>query len=413
MTTDDIGALIDAHIDEAEIVELMRRLHQHQSFPPYEAAAMAELQAWLAERGINADLIDVADEPGRPNLYYKMEGTGGGKTVMFNGHMDIDPIPLNFEGDPWEFKIEDGMIYAHGLINMKAGVAAAAAAFIALQRAGIRMRGDLLMTAVVGELQGGVGAVDLVQRGLLGDVCIIPEPTGMELLPLHAGAIQFLVHTIGEAAWIGAMHNISYVNAVEKLARIITALEGFEFDSPRRDEFPSLPRLIVGGINGGIGRQYAHWRASYVPDFASAILEVRGLPGQDYDDIQRQIEDVIRSVAEGDPDFKWEIERPPATYRPEWQSQKTEAYGIDLPPEHFLNQTIAKYHREVRNEEPGWISSNSWNDSGHFTNAGCDSLCYGPGGHAIVLEYGVEVKRVVDCTKVIARAAADMANMDK
>ena len=237
MTT-DIGAQIDAHIDEAEIIELMRRLHRHQSFPPYEASAMAELQSWLAERGINADLIDVADEPGRPNLYYKMEGTGGGKTVMYNGHMDIDPVPMYFEGDPWEFKIEDGMIYAHGLINMKAGVAAAAAAFIAIHRAGIPLRGDLLMTAVVGELQGGVGAVDLVQRGLLGDVCIIPEPTGMELLPLHAGAIQFLVNTIGEAAWIGAMHNMSYVNAAEKLARIITALEGFEFDSPRREEFP-------------------------------------------------------------------------------------------------------------------------------------------------------------------------------
>ena len=197
MTT-DIGAQIDAHIDEDEIVELMRRLHQHQSFPPHEASAMAELQSWLQERGIDAELIDVVDEPGRPDLYYKMEGTGGGKTVMFNGHMDIDPVPLNFEGDPWVFKVEDGIAYGHGLINMKSGVAAAAAATVALHRAGIQMRGDLLMTAVVGELQGGVGAVDLVQRGLLGDVCIIPEPTGMELLPQHAGAIQFLVHTIGE-----------------------------------------------------------------------------------------------------------------------------------------------------------------------------------------------------------------------
>ncbi len=413
MTT-DIGAQIDAHIDEAEIIELMRRLHQHQSFPPHEASAMAELQAWLAERGINADLIDLADEPGRPNLYYKMEGTGGGKNVMFNGHMDIDPVPMNFEGDPWEFKIEDGKVYGHGLVNMKSGLAAAAAAFIALHRAGIPMRGDVLMTAVVGELQGGSGAVDLVQRGLLGDVCIIPEPSDMELLLLHAGAIQFLVHTYGESAWIGTMHNMKHVNAAENLASIVIALKGFEFDSPRREEFPGLPRLIVGGINGGIGRQYAHWRASYVPDFASAILEVRGLPEQDYDDIQRQIEDVIRSVADGDPDFKWEIERPPATNAPEWQSLKTEAYGIDLPLEHFLNQTIAKHHREVRNEDPGWMSSNAWADSGHFTNAGCVSVCYGPSAQRMFMrEYGVEVKWVVDCAKIIARAAVDMANMDK
>ncbi len=412
MTT-DIGAQIDAHVDQDEIVRLMRLLHSSPSFPPNEAEAMGLLQGWLQERGIDAELIDVADEPGRPDLYYRMPGSGGGKTVMFNGHMDIDPVPLNFEGDPWAFRVEDGIAYGHGLINMKSGVAAAAAATVALHRAGIQMRGDLLMTAVVGELQGGVGAIDLVQRGLLGDCCIIPEPTGMELLPQHAGAIQFLVHTIGESQWIGAMHTLKSVNAAEKLARIITALEGFKPQSPERPEFPGLPRLIVGGINGGVGRHYGHWRASYVPDFATAILEVRGLPEQDYDDIQRQIEDVIRSVAEGDPDFRWEIERPPATNRPEWQSMKVEAYGIDLPPEHYLNQTIVKYHREVRNEEPGWISSNAWNDSGHYTNAGCPSLCYGPGGHTIVREYGVEIKRVVDCTKIIARAAVEMANMDK
>ena len=209
------------------------------------------------------------------------------------------------------------------------------------------------------------------------------------------------------------MHTLKSVNAAEKLAKIITALEGFKLQSPERPEFPGLPRLIVGGINGGVGRHYGHWRASYVPDFCTAILEVRGLPEQDYDDIQRQIEDVIRSVAEGDPDFRWEIERPPATNRLEWQSMKVEAYGIDLPPEHYLNQTIVKYHREVRNEEPGWISSNAWNDSGHYTNAGCPSLCYGPGGHTIVREYGVEIKRVTDCAKIIARAATEMANMDK
>ena len=412
MTT-DIGAAIDAHIDQEEIVQLMRLLHSSPSFPPGEAEAMGLLQGWLQERGIDAELIDVVDEPGRPDLYYRMPGSGGGKTVMFNGHMDIDPVPLNFEGDPWEFREEDGVVYGHGLINMKAGVAAAAAATVALHRAGISLRGDLLMTAVVGELQGGVGAIDLVQRGLLGDCCIIPEPTGLELLPQHAGAIQFLVHTIGESQWIGAMHTLKSVNAAEKLARIIIALEDLKLQSPVRPEFPGLPRLIVGGINGGVGRHYGHWRASYVPDFATAILEVRGLPEQDYDDIQRQIEDVIKSVAEGDPDFRWEIERPPATNGPEWQSMKVEAYGIDLPPEHYLNQTIVKYHREVRNEEPGWISSNAWNDSGHYTRAGCPSLCYGPGGHTIVREYGVEIKRVIDCTKIIARAAVDIANMDR
>ena len=412
MTT-DIGAQIDASIDRDEIVALMRGLQSFQSFPPYEADCMAYLQNWFKERGVEAELIDVADEPGRPDLVYRMNGTGGGKTVMYNGHLDIDPVPLSFPGDPWECTEEDGFLNGHGLVNMKSGIASISAATVALHRTGVRLRGDLLMTAVVGELQGGVGAVDLVQRGLIGDCCIVAEPTSLRIQPQHAGAIQFLIHTIGESEWIGALHTRRSVNAATKLAKVIDALDDIELKSDARPEFPGLPRLIVGGINGGVGRNYGHWRASYVPDFATAIVEVRGLPTQDYDDIQQQIEDVIKSVAAGDPDFRYEIERPPATYRPEWQSMKVEAYGIDLPQEHFLNQSVLNRHREVRNEEPEWSSSNAWNDSGHYTRAGCPSINYGPSPNIGARAYSVEIQKVVDCARIIARATTDMANMDK
>ena len=412
MTT-DIGAQIDANIDRDEIVALMRGLQSYRSFPPNETECMTYLQGWFRERGVNAELIDVADEPGRPDLVYRIEGTGGGKTVMYNGHLDIDPVPLNFPGDPWECVEKDGFLHGHGLVNMKSGIASISAATVALHRAGISMKGDLLMTAVVGELQGGVGAVDLVSRGLIGDCCIVAEPTGLRIQPQHAGAIQFLVHTIGESEWIGALHTRRSVNAAEKLATVIMALKDLQLQSESRGEFPGLPRLIVGGINGGVGREYGHWRASYVPDFATAIVEVRGLPNQDYDDIQRQIEDVIKGIAADDPDFRYEIERPPATYRPEWQSMKVEAYGIDLPRDHYLNQAVLKHHLAVRNEEPEWSSSNAWNDSGHYTRAGCPSINYGPSPNTGARAYTVEIQKVVDCARIVARAAVDICNQDK
>ncbi len=404
---------VDENISRDEVVALMRGLQSFQSFPPNERPAMEYLADWFRERGLDAELIDVDDEPGRPDLVYRFRGSGGGKTVMFNGHLDIDPTPMNYPGDPWDCHEENGRLVGHGLVNMKAGIAAISAATVAIAKARTPLMGDVLMTAVVGELQGGVGAVDLVKRGLIGDCCIVAEPTDLRIQPQHGSASQWLIHAVGSSEWIGALHERASVNAAEQLAKVITALRDIRFDTPPRPEFPGLPRLIVGGINGGIGRQYDHWRASYVPDFCTAIVEVRGQPAEDYAHIREQIEAVLKRLEMEDPEFKYEIEGPPATYRPEWQSMKVQAYGIDLPREHYLNQAVFKHHTDVLGDEPSWSSSNAWNDSGHYTVAGCPSINYGPSPAGGARLYSIDIDRVVDGARIIARAGIDIANQPK
>ena len=134
---------------------------------------------------------------------------------MLNGHLDIDPVPLNYPDDPWACYEDGDQLHGHGLINMKAGVAGLCSAIVATKRAQIPLKGDLIFTGVVGELQGGVGAYDLVQRGIVADYTLISEPSEMTVRTVHAGSVQMLVHVEGESGWIGSLHKAKNVSAIE------------------------------------------------------------------------------------------------------------------------------------------------------------------------------------------------------
>lgn len=409
MLTPDDSRLL-SHINRAEVVGLMVDLQRSRSFSGEEADAMRTLAGWLRGHGVKADLISVADEPGRPDLVARIQGSGGGRSLMLNGHLDIDPVPLNYPGDPWACYEQDGMLYGHGLVNMKAGVAALAAAAVAIALSGTRLRGDLLVTGVVGELQGGVGAYDLVQRGVRADYTIVCEPSGMEVRTIHAGAVQMLIHVIGESAWIGALHRTKSTNAVEKMTKVIDALKDMRFTGAPRSDLVGLPRLIVGSINGGVGREYAHWRASYVPDFCTVIVEVRGLPGQDWEQARQDVDAILKDLAAKDPELHYEIEMPPATYGPAWRSMKVPAYGIDVPPDHDLPQTVRRHHVRVLGSEPARVGfqdpgSYAWTDAGHFARGGTVPIIYGPVANG---DRAVRIENVLNCARVLALTAVEL-----
>ena len=397
-------------IDRDEVVALMTDLQRFRSFSGQETDVMRFLARWLQERSIDVDLIDVSDEPGRPDLVARIRGSGGGRSLMLNGHLDIDPVPLNFPGDPWDCHEEDGVITGHGLVNMKSGVVSLAAAAVAIVRAGVPLRGDLLVTGVVGELQGGVGAYDLVQRGIGADYTIICEPSGMDVRTIHSGAIQFIISVTGASVWIGVLHRAQPINAVEKMTKVIEALHSVEFSVAKRNDLVGLPRLIVGGINGGIGHDYAKWRASYVPDYCSIIVEVRGLPGQDWDETQRDIERALEPLKAADPELQITVEAPPATYGPHWQSMKVEAHGIDVPTDHELPQMVRRRHVQVLGSEPENVGfqdpgSYAWTDAGWFMRGGTIPIIYGPSANQ---QRAVPIENVLNCARVLALTAVDV-----
>lgn len=165
-----------AQIDRDELVELTRQLAAFRSFSGEERALAEWVAAWLAREGFDAALPEA--EPGRPNAVGILHGEGAGPSLMFNGHLDIDPVRADYPGDPWACYVENGRLYGHGIQNMKAGVAAMLGAAAAVRRAGVPLRGRLIVAGVVGELQGGVGTVALLDAGLVPTTPSCPSPPG-------------------------------------------------------------------------------------------------------------------------------------------------------------------------------------------------------------------------------------------
>ena len=149
-----------------------------------------ELARFVVERmqrlGLEAFTQEV--EPGRQNAIGIWRGSGGGKSLLFNGHLDTNPVTEGWTVDPWGGVYDDQFVYGIGVSNMKAGDAASFSAVERLIERGVRPRGDVVLTYVVGELQGGIGTIKAIDSGIRADYFINGEPTDLTGLTLHAGA---------------------------------------------------------------------------------------------------------------------------------------------------------------------------------------------------------------------------------
>jgi acetylornithine deacetylase len=399
-----------AQIDRDELVELTRQLAAFRSFSGEERALAEWVAAWLAREGFDAALPEA--EPGRPNAVGILHGEGAGPSLMFNGHLDIDPVRADYPGDPWACYVENGRLYGHGIQNMKAGVAAMLGAAAAVRRAGVPLRGRLIVAGVVGELQGGVGTVALLDAGLVPDYAIVPEPTWLNIRTVHAGWWQLLIHVRGQSGWIGSMHLQKTVNAVTQMARVIAALETVEFRYTPVPELPGLPRLLIGGIIGGLGESYQRWRPSMVPDRCTIALDVRLVPGQTIEAAVADIERVLDRLRAADPDLDVWVELPPATYRPPWRANKHGIPALHTPVDAPLVQVTRRNHCAVRGGGPapnGAVLPNSYAgaDSGHLAAAGASVINYGPSGPVMVPSW-VELDHLEACARVLALTAVDL-----
>ena len=154
MTTSEAQRILAA-IDRDAMITLAQELVAIPSFKTEETEVARYIAGYLRERGYDVQLQEV--EPGRFQTVAILKGAGGGRSLMLNGHIDIDPLAMGWKRDPWTPQIEGDRIYGGGIRNMKAGVASMIGAAEAVRRSGVRLKGDLVLACVVGELQGGVG----------------------------------------------------------------------------------------------------------------------------------------------------------------------------------------------------------------------------------------------------------------
>ena len=205
-----------AQLNERELIELAGELIRIPSFCPDETPVARFLAGYFENRGYDVELQEV--EPGRFQTIATLRGAGGGQSLMFNGHLDINSLMLGGTRDPWTPSVEGGRLYGHGVQNMKGGVAAMISAAEAVRRAGVTLRGDLVVACVAGETQGGEGTYHLVQRGLRTDGVVLPEPFGIDhLVTVHGGIAHLAIHTYGVTGHISQIEKT--VHAVHHIDR--------------------------------------------------------------------------------------------------------------------------------------------------------------------------------------------------
>jgi acetylornithine deacetylase len=228
---------------------------QHDLILPY-----GELPTYHALR--ESGLEDVLNYRRRPNVVGIFRGSGGGRSLILNGHIDtvtIEPA-REWTRDPFGAEIADGLLYGRGTSDMKGGLMAGVMAMAYLRQAGVELRGDVIYQSVVNEEHAGNGTLDLVRRGYDADAAIILEPTNNRVAVSHPGGLYWQVTVPGRARSPGARWHEGAqegVSAIEKLPPVLEALLGLEreYNAKPNDDPTEQGRaafsLVIGKVQGG------------------------------------------------------------------------------------------------------------------------------------------------------------------
>jgi acetylornithine deacetylase len=335
-------------------------------------------------------------------LVARHPGSGDGPTLMLNGHVDVVPIgdPAAWSAAPFDPQIVDGSIVGRGTCDMKAGVVAAWGAVEAIRRAGVGLRGDVLLATVQGEEDGGLGTFATLRRGWRADACVIAEPTSLDLVPANSGALTFRLIVRGRATH--ASRRTEGVSAIEKFWPVWTALAGLE--RRRHSTVPSMAAkwplahpLSLGTIHAG------DW-ASSVPDLLVAEGRLGVALGEPVDIAKAALEAAVAEASDADP---WLRDHPVEV---QWWGGQFESG--QLPGESDLVERVSAAHRLAVTDRPGEVWAAPYgSDLRLLTNIGhIPTLQYGPGDAALAHgpDESVPIAELVACTRTLAVLALDI-----
>ncbi|GGM08398.1 ArgE/DapE family deacylase [Dactylosporangium sucinum] len=377
---------------------------------PAESEIVHHVARLLQAEGIEVDLwpIPVAELAARPDfpgmevgrdeawgLVARLPGTDpGARSLMFNGHLDVVPPGDRgtWSADPYSGEVRDGHAYGRGACDMKGGFVAALSALLALHRSGTRPRGDVLLAAVVGEEDGGLGTYATLARGWRADACVITEPTALDVLAANGGALTFRLRVPGLAAH--ACARTSGVSAVEKFQLIFPVLRALEA-ARNREVDPMMHRwdvaypLEIGTVRAG------DW-ASTVPDLLVAEGRFGVALDEPVDEARAVFERTVAEACAGDP---WLKEHPVTV---EWWGGQFASgrcpSGTDL---------VRRVQAAHGDPSPAVVGAPYGSDLRLLTAAGIPTVQYGPGvGYGHCPDERVSLSQVFGCAETLVRLAS-------
>ncbi|KAJ5899207.1 hypothetical protein N7495_003951 [Penicillium taxi] len=318
------------------------------------------LEEWLDYRGIEKHRIETV--AGRPSIVGVIRGSGGGKSLMLNGH--IDTVSLNsYEHEPLSGHAFDkgghNAIFGRGALDMKSGLAAEMAALASIKAREAPLRGDVIFAAVSDEEDKSQGTQDLIAAGWRADGAVIPEPTNRVLITAHKGFIWVEVDILGTAAH--GSDPTSGIDSILQTGWLLTALEEYQYHLPV-DEVVGSSSLHCGLIHGGE-------EPSSYPAKCTVTIEFRTIPLQTDTFILQELKTILDNISKHRPTFRYSEPRITLS-RP---SHK-------LPVEHPLVQQTAAIATDVYGYRPSIESMAIWCDAALLGAVGIPTIVIGQAG---------------------------------
>ena len=322
--------------------------------------------------------------PGRVSVTGRLKGTGGGKSLMLNGHYDT--VDVDGMAEPFSAEVRDGRLYGRGSYDMKGSVAACMTAAKALKDAGVALRGDLVVAAVADEEYGSIGTADIV-AAVKVDGAIVTEPTDLGICLAHKGYLWIEVETVGRAA-----HGSKFdqgIDANMMMGGLLSELAVLERELRVRPAHPLVgpPSLHAAMLKGGAG-------LSTYADRCSLKIERRTIPGETAATVMAEIEGVIARARTANPGLVGTAEaflvRDP----------------FEVPAGATVVRCLAEAATATTGKVPRMMGDTPWMDSALLAAAGVETVVFGPSGtgaHAAV-EW-VDVESVFRCAEILASAA--------
>ncbi|MEM2939405.1 MAG: ArgE/DapE family deacylase [Candidatus Bathyarchaeia archaeon] len=350
----------------------------------------------------------------RPNIVGTIKGSGHGKSLILNGHIDVvSPEPIMaWKHDPWKGEIKGGKLYGRGSLDCKAGIAAMIYAVKCVQDVGVKLKGDVILESVVDEELGGGGTIATILKGYKADAAIVTEPTGSRYVQIgFCGNRWCNIKILGRSGHAGgAYHGI---NAIDLAVNIYNSL--MELDERRcaelKGKHPIFEMPMAGqiwgrrptGITVGVLRA-GDWPTT-TAGMAELTIRIGFPPSERGEDVMKQVEDTVKNISKQN---EWINKHPPKI---EWFGSRKEGY--ELNPESPIVQTLKYNIENVSGRNCELYGACVSSDANHLgvkigDYGGIPTICYGPGGaNAHAADEFVILKEVITVTKVLSLTIMD------
>ena len=348
----------------------------------------------VVEMGLPVEVQEVIDN--RCNIIVKLEGSGSGRSLAFNGHLDTVPPGVEMK-DPYRPVVKNGRIYGRGSCDMKGAVGVMIYTLFLLKKTGLSLKGDLYLTAVVGEETGGNGTRYLVKHGFRPDFAIVGEPTDLELVTSHKGVCHISVTVKGRSC---------HGSVPDQGSNAIVAVSDF-IQSMKEKLVPELEKRtqkLVGSATLNIGKIIGGTKVNMVADRCILELDRRWVMGESLKLIASEIEDLINEVCRKDPGLQAEVK---VLYPDD------EYYGpLPVPEDHEITRLV-KDSLEGIGKRPEVAGMQGWTDAATLFHSGIPTVVFGPGSirQAHTDDEWVETGQLVEAVKCYTAIAASVCGV--